>query len=375
MSQLIYKSILGKLSVAEKQQLEAWINASEKNKEIYESYQNEEKLRQDIAYFSDVDMSSSWARMKIKIRAEQQPIPQPKLAQFSWWFKMGSAAAALIIMGLIGFRMLRDPIDTGIVKDTTGLYHNDVLPGGSVRATLTLSDGKQIALTDEKGFSSGYDRILSDSRQPVGYQTLTVPKGSTFKIELADGSKVMMNSESELQFPVSFKGEKREVKLVGEAYFEVTKNKEQPFVIDVGTSQIEVLGTSFNVNATDRDTKTTLVEGSVKLSADKGMSTILVPGELGQIKEQIITKERVDLRKVLAWKNNEFYFHDDRFVDVLHQLALWYELDVVMDKGMGQMLISGSIDKNVKLSETLQMLKYVTNASFKIEGRKLTVMK
>src|SRR5690606_2863707 len=173
----------------------------------------------------------------------------------------------------------------------------------------------------------------------------SVPKGGNFKITLADGTKVLMNSGSEIQFPVHFKRDIRIVRLKGEAYFDVAEDKQKPFVIEVGGASIEVLGTKFNVNPTNNGVKTTLVEGSVKLLAGSGAALILKPGELGNINKDVITKEKADLRKMLAWKNNEFYFKDARFLDILDQMALWYDLEVKVDKGMENMLISGSIDK------------------------------
>lgn len=376
-SQLIAKSILGELSVTEKKKLEGWLREDEKNGEVYESYKNGEGLVKDLDFFFDADVDSAWERMQREIMRpeEEYSDKRPVIQSFFKRYKMAAAAAVIFIVGWMAFLTLQTPTDPGIVKDMTGLYDNDVLPG-DLQALLTLSNGKEIRFTEPEGLFSGGDSADGEEIvKELVYHTLSVPKGGTFNFTLADGSKVFMNSESEIQFPKHFLEDRRVVKLKGEAYFEVAKNERKPFVIEVGQTNIEVLGTEFNVNSTSNGVITTLVEGSVKLLAGNGASLVLEPGELGNVTEEHITKEKANLRKMLAWKNNEFYFKDDRFADVLSQLALWYDLDVVIEKGMGDILITGGIDRNVKLSETLEMLKYVTKGSFKIEGRKLTVMK
>src|SRR5690606_14960656 len=140
-------------------------------------------------------------------------------------------------------------------------------------------------------------------------------------------------------------------------YFEVAKRVNQPFIVQVNQSKIEVIGTHFNVNSYDNKVLTTLLEGSVKLSTIDD-SVILKPGELGNIDQRRIAVEKADLRKMMAWKNGEFYFKGDLFFDIITQVALWYDLEVQMDPALKETRITGSINRNVNLSEMLSMLKY-----------------
>lgn len=388
-SHLISKSLLSKLSMSEKIQLEEWIHADEQNKKMYESYKDSHALKPDIDFFHDINLRSAWDSMQEKIRIDGQE----KLAEKSKVFflrsyhKVAKIAAVLVLISTISLFTLQINKNSGIIKDSTGQYNNDILPG-SYHAKLTRSNGKIVLLTDKEGefieqdgtqinSSSGMVNYLVDFKDKElitdNYNTISVPKGGNYKITLVDGTKVWLNSESEMQFPTNFSNATRKVILTGEAYFEVSRNKEKPFMVEVDGGMVEVLGTHFNVNASKKDIKTTLVEGSVKLVSATGEYTILKPGQLGNINLNDISVKEADMRKMLAWKNNEFYFKADPFSVVMNQVAAWYNVEVKMDKSIENVKISGSISKNVNLSEMLSMLKYITTANYKLDERILTI--
>lgn len=161
------------------------------------------------------------------------------------------------------------------------------------------------------------------------YNTIEIPSGTKSKLTLPDGTNVWLNAGSSLSYPVTFTGSTRNVELVGEAFFEVTKNKHQPFVVSAGEINIKVLGTSFNCSAyaNDGTIETSLVEGSIELSGKNGHNNFIMnPGELAVFSKakNTIEKKMTDLDKYVAWKSGKLMFRDDPMARVIEKLGRWY---------------------------------------------------
>ncbi|HEV7333889.1 MAG TPA: FecR domain-containing protein [Flavisolibacter sp.] len=265
---------------------------------------------------------------------------------------------------------------------------NDVLPGGN-NAVLTLADGSHIVLNSEQNgelVQQGGTKVLkldgtltyapSDSGiSTVVYNTISTPRGGQYQIVLADGSSVWLNAASSLRFPTSFTGRERRVEITGEAYFEVAKKKDKPFVVSVNGSEVQVLGTHFNIMAYEDETtlKTTLLEGAVKFS--KGtQAVVLKPGQQSQLKENgdINVQSGVDVERVVSWKNGYFDFDGTDIQTVTKQLARWYDIEVVVTRRIEDRFYA-EIPRNTKLSDALRALELTGKVQFKLEGRKVTV--
>jgi ferric-dicitrate binding protein FerR (iron transport regulator) len=207
----------------------------------------------------------------------------------------------------------------------------------------------------------------------VMMNTMRTPRGGRYQLALPDGTLVWLNAASSITYPIAFTGRQRSVKISGEVYFEVTKNKEQPFVVDVdGRTTVEVLGTGFDVNAyTDEGSvKTTLLEGSVKVG-----TVLLRPGEQAQLGQKgTSVVHNVNLDKVMAWKNGLFNFEDVDLKEVMRQLARWYDIEVIYEKGVPNIRFEGEISRNINLSNLLKVLARA-EVKFRIEeGRRLVVL-
>lgn len=269
---------------------------------------------------------------------------------------------------------------------------NDVSPGGN-KAILTLANGTKIDLNNvkngvlanqgqtvlkkEKDGRITYEAPGDKAKDSTSiYNTITIPKGGQFQIVLGDGSKVWLNSASSITFPTAFSKTERRVTITGEVYFEIAKNKKLPFRVVAGRQTVEVLGTHFNINAyTDESAiKTTLVEGSVKVSADS-QTAILKPEQQSSIfynKPGKISVNTVDTDDVLAWTNGNFQFEKAEIPLILREAARWYDVEIKYEGEVPKRRFSGSISRNVNLSELLKMLKY-TGINFKIEGKTIIV--
>jgi ferric-dicitrate binding protein FerR (iron transport regulator) len=276
--------------------------------------------------------------------------------------------------------------------DKKSSLKNDVSPGGN-KAILTLANGIKIDLNDVKNgvlANQGKAVLKKDKDGQIIYEapddkakdsssvynTITIPKGGQFQIVLSDGSKVWLNSASSITFPAAFSKTERKVTITGEAYFEVAKNKHLPFRVVAGKQTVEVLGTHFDINAyADESTiKTTLIEGSVKVSADS-QSAILSPEQQSSIfynKPGKISINTVDTDDILAWTTGHFQFEKAEIPLIMREAARWYDVEIKYEGEVPQRRFTGSISRNVNLSELLKMLKY-TGINFKIEGKTIIV--
>jgi ferric-dicitrate binding protein FerR (iron transport regulator) len=310
------------------------------------------------------------------------------------WFKV--AAAAVLLIGSIAvyqFAFTND-MKQQIVLNKPENKKQDVSPGGN-KAILTLSDGSAIMLDSAANGTltqQGNSKIikltngqlvynsLNVRSDEVIYNTITTPRGGQYQLTLADGSKVWLNAVSSLRFPATFTGKERRVELTGEAYFEVAKNANMPFKINVeGRSEVEVLGTHFNINSyvDEATVNTTLLEGSVKVTGfAKHNSKLILPGQQAQLHEDglINLNKNVNIEEVMAWKNGNFYFNKADLQMVLRQLSRWYDVEIVYEGNVPQREFEGEMERGLNLSQVLKILER-NNVYFKIEKNKLIVMK
>ena len=166
------------------------------------------------------------------------------------------------------------------------------------------------------------------------------------------------------------------MEITGEAYFEVTKNRDMPFIVAVNGAEVQVLGTHFNVNAyNDEDNvKTTLLEGSVKFVSGTNINT-LKPGQQSQLAEDGLIKvvSNVDVDEVVAWKNGIFDFENAGIETVMRQLSRWYDVEIEY-KGKTDDQFIAEMRRNIKLSDALKALELTGKVKFEIQGKKIIVL-
>ncbi|NII81972.1 FecR domain-containing protein [Pedobacter riviphilus] len=379
LSALISGYLLCTLTTEEEERLKLLLAADEERYKLLEAYRAAGPTAARLANMDSVNIDEAWRRVNNRFQGAKIV---PRKNRYAW---LKYAAIFVAIIGVSIFYFNLNKTDPGIVPDITKTYRNDVLPATQI-AKLILSDGTQIALDKEKKVIGGekgttivsnqgeisYGQSATNLLAAANYNTLIVPKAGTYKITLPDGSKVMLNAMSELKFPVSFAGNERSVSLKGEAYFEVAKDAARPFKVKLNESEVEVLGTHFNVSAYNQTAKTTLLEGSVKVSNGKS-SHILIPGKQALSDQQNIAVAKGDVDKAVAWCKDDFYFSNDALEPVMTEISRWYDLKLVYKKKIPEIHITGHVSRKVKLSEVLDMLKDVSNLSFGIEGRNLII--
>ncbi len=308
--------------------------------------------------------------------------------------KLAVAASVLLILAAGAFYWLRKPAPQPLAsrEKTPALPGNPQHAPGGNRAMLTLGDGSTISLDSaENGVlaSQGSVSIVklangqlavhmpaANNNDEIIYNTITTPTGGQYQVVLPDGSKVWLNAASSLRFPNRFSGNQRNVTLTGEGYFEIARNQQQPFRVQVNEAMVEVLGTHFNVNAynDEAELKTTLLEGAVKMSKGEA-SLLLAPGQQARLPKNGNMKlvKDADIEQVLAWKNGYFQFDKANLPALMRQIARWYDLEVVYEGPVKEFEFVGKIARNVYLADVLKALES-SGVRFRMEGNKLIVM-
>jgi ferric-dicitrate binding protein FerR (iron transport regulator) len=265
-----------------------------------------------------------------------------------------------------------------------------IYPGNS-KATLTLGDGSQINLMDENlkvvqeyGVTidndsvSGlqYNQIDVMVEVPV-YHTIVVPVTGEYSFTLSDGTKVWMNSDSELRFPTQFVGDKREIFLKGEIYLEVATDSARPFIVHTPEVAVQVLGTKFNMAAYTNEKRvvTTLLEGAVKVMG-VGKQQQLRPGEqaIVHLDDATIRTEQVDASVFVSWIKGVFEYENMPLEEIAIQLERWYDVKFVFAAPeFKSRRFTGVVKKYEVLNDVLKLIEKTTNVCFTMNGRVIAV--
>jgi len=290
------------------------------------------------------------------------------------WTRFAAAASIVLCISFGGYYFLQKQ------QFRQTVYKNDIAPGHN-QATLTLANGQTILLTKGlyRKLAQGATAIQinngityttgTTANVKTAYNTLSTAIGeqSPFPLILPDGSKVWLNAQSSITFPTAFNGKERIVSITGEAMFEVAHNAKHPFKVQAEKQTIEDIGTTFDVNAyaDEPATKTTLIEGKVKVNG-----TFLEPGQ--QSDGSYI--KNVNVNRYIAWKNGDFYFENDNIQTVMRQLSRWYNIKINYEGDVTTNKFYAQISRAKNISAILHILENTKGVHFKIEGRRVTVI-
>ncbi|TKC12773.1 FecR family protein [Pedobacter polaris] len=322
-------------------------------------------------------------------------LPLPRSTKKLNFYKKISIAAALLIAvgGTLYFGLARKD-----QKDITAKLAEEKILPGTDRAILTLADGRKILLDKNastlfldstagiqiKKTKNGeliYEVLatVSTTGNVKQYNTIETPRGSQYTVILQDGTKVWLNASSFLKYPLVFSGNKRQVELNGEGYFEVSKNKARPFIVQTNNQEVEVLGTHFNVNAYPEEVaiKTTLLEGKVIVHKG-GEEALMKPGEQVvnlKTSKNLKLSTLEDANEVIAWKNGLFLFTHESLYDIMVKISRWYDVEVEYQGKFDNQYYSGTISRFGEVEAVLKIMELTGSVKFKIHGRRIIVMK
>jgi ferric-dicitrate binding protein FerR (iron transport regulator) len=364
-----------------------------------------------------------WAEIKASMLTYETPYLKSFLLKL--WPRIAAAAAILLVVGAGIWFYNNEVASSRKAHRNDVAFKNDIAPGKNT-ATITLPNGSIMQLSDAKTgvvvdpnslkyndgslvkYSSGTHfsgSLKGDQKNtgPVGVHSLGVegvhslgtnemltaatPRGGTYQITLPDGTKVWLNAASSLKFPATFAGaSQRVVSISGEAYFEVFRNKSQPFVVNSKKMDLTVLGTHFNVSAYEDEssTKATLLEGSVRVSpvsslrggtTGQASDVVLVPNQQAVVAgDNRITVKTVDANDAIDWKNGEFVFNSQSVIEILRKVGRWYDVEVIYEGQLNSsQTFSGKVSRTERISSVLKNLEIAGALKLRLDGRKVYV--
>ena len=373
---LIRKFRIHHLDEKEVRQLWEWVNTNNNN-QLFKRLLNRKYEVELLHQLQQYDSESAYQRFISRISSPRRHIRH--------WFRI----AALFLLPLISGALIY--WWTSHTEKTEVPFTQSVVitPGGS-RAILTLTSGKQIHLGDsmaEKNLSDANSHLQYDStglyyeqkksKEISKKNTLYVPRKGEFSLVLSDGTKVYLNSDTRLIYPVIFEEGKREVELQGEAYFEVAHDSVCPFMVKTKDMTVKVLGTAFNVKsyADENRIETTLVEGKVNIIQGK-QQLPLSPGEQIRYNPATGHLEKVKVNPLLyvSWKDGLFIFERQRLEDLFTILSRWYDVEIFFERQeLKERLFTGDLKKYSDINVCLQMLELTNEIKFEIRGNTILV--
>ena len=372
-SNLLSKYIKGQYNDTEESKLKTWLNQSARHQKLLNKIMEKENWEERQELIKKINLDYEWSRFESRTQFARNKMKAV----------LKYAAILLVPIAIGSYFLFQDTARTA--NDT-----NFEIAPGVKKAQLILSTGEKIDLSDkdqlivlEKNISvTNKNQSLNysvaeniDNDVELVYNQLVIGTGEEYQLVLSDGTKVWLNSETQLKYPAQFASSIREVELKGEAYFEVAKNKEAPFIVKTPDMDIEVLGTKFNISAYSNDysTKTTLLEGAVKVRAPEQNTTpkiILKPNEQAIFDKANNTFEVkvVDPQMYIGWVNGYFVFDEVQLDQIMVQLSRWYNIHVVFnDQNAMNSQFSGKLPRFEDCNILLDMIEKTTNLNFTIK--------
>lgn len=399
---LINKVLLGEANEEEQQMLDKRLAEYPELKEVYAQLQSSDALKDAFAHYQNYSSEKGYQHFLQEIQ-QREELRKGKVRRIG---RAWSAAAAVVALAVgISFYVTHTYQVSKEVNACMALIN----PGSS-QAKLTLPDGSVIDV-DQKEISVVVDGVQVSYKQgvlsyqstvatqqdktqtgnassnntssgnipeesPVKSNELVIPKGAENTVILADGTTIHLNAGSRLAYPVRFTGKRRIVTLEGEAYFEVRKDEEHPFVVRTRFGEVTVLGTAFNVNAYDDASAcyTTLVNGKVRFSASEQPAVTLLPGEQAVASSQGVEKRAVDVEEYVGWAKGIYTFNDRPLGEIMSSFERWYDVRVYYETpALRKLMYSGNLKRNGTINTFLDALELTGDIYYKINGRNILI--
>jgi len=360
------------ISLEEEKLLRKWRDVSERNELLYNRLlEDSENIEVIEKKFDGCDYGKYYKEC-CKLIDKSKRV---KLIKTLNWAAVLAIPLVLVVTAVLFFS-----------KNKTANYQAmaDICPGSS-SALLILSDGEKVAL----GNKNIQNKILKDnikveadtlkyekiSDGKIVFNTIIIPRGGEYVLKLSDGTKIWLNAESELKYPVAFSGNERKVFLKGEGFFSVKKDKNSPFKVVTNDHIISVLGTEFCVRAysDEKHITTTLESGKVLIEAGN-RHVILLPGQQSNVSNSEMIIKDVNTELYTAWHKNKYVFNNQSLKEILNTLSRWYDIDVNYDiNELGDIRFTGELIKYGNINSFLQKIEELEKVCFVIDGKKITV--
>jgi len=378
--EIIWKKINHTTTETEEITLNRWLDENPEHQQFMDKVI---RYYRDGSGFSDnnAEAERAWRTLRKELLKTNKPNFR-RIISFA-------AAAVVTIFMIVTFLIPVKKIEVKPIASNEAV----LIKPGSNKATLVLDDGSVYDLASSKSLklSEGGSEIKSEGAKlqytgkgetnaVIKYNTLTIPRGGEFFLQLADGTKVWLNSETVLRYPVQFAGNERKVELTGEAFFEVSRNEKMPFLVESGAQVIKVLGTEFNISSYTENPLiyTTLVKGSVEIFIKNNpeIRQKLVPNEQSAVNktDSHIFKRKVEPYQYIAWKDGRFVFEDQNLGEIMQTLSKWYNVHIVFARAeLKDIRFTGNLPRYADFSEVLKKIQKTNEVAFIIENKQITI--
>ena len=369
----------GELSKEEEKEIEQVLSEVKEMNTLVEELKDKNRIEHEMHVIAKFDTERALSKLKNRKQVKRRGI-------LSWI----AAASVVVIAGVSAWILLSQE------PDVDNLSVTEKFEPGKAIVTLEMASGLKyrldtlssvvrnnrvnVAFDNNDGVLKikEQDSLADGTTKEIGYNTINVPYGGTYTVELCDGTKVYLNSGTTLEFPSRFDGKVRSVILKGEAYFDVARNVSKPFVVEVDEMKVKELGTSFNVKSyvDEPGVYTTLVEGSVAILRDGQPEKKIKPGEQAYYNKGVGTLSiaEVDVNEFTSWKDGLFYFKDIALEEILRIVSRWYDLEVFyMNQGAKSVIYSGKLPMYSSVEDVLRKFEISGDVRFELKGRTLTV--
>ena len=379
---LLQLYLLGDITEEERQELEDWCEEAPRNRKLFEQICQEDLFSKERYVYEKIHDTKAFSVFEKRVR---------KVSSRSignWWKYAAVLLFPILVVG--SWKLMHETEQVSIVASSVA----PIQPGCS-QAVLVLDDGRKVFLKEEEEgvisedkeitVTGEKDRLVYTSSEgknvdEIRFNELEVPRGGEYKVRLADGTLVYLNSATRMKYPVKFDEKERKVYLSGEAYFEVAKDPERPFFVEMEGVEVRVYGTSFNVNTHQKgNIQTVLVKGSIGVKVlSSGMESVIRPGQMAEFKQG---NTKVDVKDVNVavytdWKDGIFRFENQRLEDILTVLSNWYDVDVFYQTAsVKELHFSGYMERYKDVSVILEAITLSTGVTFSVQGKTIIVSK
>lgn len=396
---IISQSLLHPLDTTAQAQLDHWLAESEEHQQLYQSLLASDDLAEQYHRCMNLNEGEAWAKLKPLLeRHALKPEITSKDGQadkhqlhliynirqrftsvanqvFTKKYLVRSAAAVIGIILVIGglhlyqgkpTQTMPAPISQEMVAAMQKAEASDIN-----EATLQVGNEKPQQV---RSLTSFLQAIAQQDVDEDVKGTLTTRHDKEFWMTLPDGTRVHLNGNSRLSYPLAFKGDLREVALVGEAYFIVAKDKDHPFIVHTADGDIKEYGTEFNVSTHGTNTEVVLVRGSISVKPKLGTEKMMVPGDKAEMASAKLAMSRVDVEPYIAWNTGHFSFDGCTLEELMQVVGKWYDREVVFDsESLRKVRFTGSLSRYESIDNTLEVISGIANVKMEQQDNKIVI--
>ena len=372
LEQWIVEMLQGELDEEQRQKLESWLEEDPANRELLDKIREEKRWQggiRQIAYFDD---KMDWSAVL------QTSFRRRRVIRM---YRACAVAGIVLLLGVGGLFLMQKPEKTRVIIARVQPHEVKLNTASGKSYSLDLAGD---IITEETVLKSDGKKLMFEAREQangkVEWNTVDVPRGGTYNVELSDGTEVFLNAESILRFPNSFEeGTCREIWIDGEAYFKVKRDEAHPFVVHTGNIEVEVLGTEFNLMAYHQNPEehVTLVRVKVKVrDCERRGEVVLTPGVQAVFDKdrEIMTSQKVDVGYYTAWMEDLFAFRETPFDEVMRILARWYDFEFFFQNpDVQDFIYSGKVARYATLNEVLDVFRQTGDLDFDVKDKVVIV--